>query len=321
MSELQVTRYSFFKGDTQTLRFAEHAPPKDECNHPICNCTRHVAERPAGEPHQVTQSIILTKDAPYKKTEFDLSTGWLTFRWDLSPEDEKKCVSTWRREDEDHHAYFMFNHKQRSVRIEIAVPGYPPGDYIFPHLYMGNQIDISTFFNGHSPSTVVDLSKLSTEDVWIHENGFGTEAILIYDDNDEARDWRQTLAKMERLAQLMSPYQIQNYPLTGKTLTWSVEDVLLEVQENHEIAKVADSIIEYCSSLVSIFKTTDLFRLQQKIDQKVHPNTHKPIEELIDRSSLGTPEVKAAIKDVDPKVVERILARADEIDADKARKN
>ena len=80
-----------------------------------------------------------------------------------------------------------------------------------------------------------------------------------------------------------------------------------------KIAIVADSIIEHCSSLVSIFQTTDLFKLQQKIDQKIHPNIYKPIEELIDRSSLGTLEVKQLIVDVDPKVVEQILARSDEI--------
>jgi hypothetical protein len=278
MNEISVTRYSFFKGETQTLRFAEHAPPKEECDHPICNCTRHVAERPAGEPLQVTQSIVMTKDAPYKKTEFDLSTGWLTFHWDIAPEDKGKCMSKWRREDEDEHAYFMFNTKQRSVRIEMAMPGYKTVDCFFANLYMGNEIDISRFYNGHSPSTVVDLSKISAGDVWLHENGFGTEAILPFDDNDEARAWRHALAKMERLAELMSPYQIKNYPLTGKTLTWSVEDVLREVKENQEIAKVADSIIEHCSSLVSIFQTTDLFKLQQKIDQKLHPTICKTID-------------------------------------------
>ena len=281
MSKLSVRRYSFFNGKTQNLRFTEHAPPKDECDHPICNCTCNVAVRPAGEPHQVTQSIIFTKDTPYKATEFDLSTGWLTFRWDISPEDKKKCVSKWRREDEDERAYFMFNHKQRSVKVQMPVYGYPPGDHIFPHLYMGDQIDISNFYNGHSPSTVVDLSKLSTEDIWLHDSNFGTEAMMIFDDNGEALAWRQTLIKMERLAQLMSPYQIENYPLTGKTLTWSVEDVRQDIQDNKEIAEVADSIIEYCSSLVGIFKTTDLFKLQQRMDQKLHPNTYKPIEDLM----------------------------------------
>jgi hypothetical protein len=316
MSKLSATRYSFFKGETQTLRFAEHVPPKEECDHPICNCTRNVEIRPAGDPLQVTQSVTLTKD---EKTEFNLSSGWLTFRWDIKPEDKSKCVSKWRREDEDEHAYFMFNPKQRSVKIEMAVPGYKTGDYFLANLYMGNDIDISRFYNGHSPSTVVDLSKISAGDVWLHENGFGTEAMLFFDDNEEARAWRHALAKMEQLAELMAPYQIENHPLTGKTLTWSVEDVLREVQENKEIAIVAESIIEHCSSLVSIFQTTDLFKLQQKIDQKIHPNIYKPIEELIDRSSLGTLEVKQLIVDVDPKVVEQILARSDEI-ADEAKR-
>jgi hypothetical protein len=44
------------------------------------------------------------------------------------------------------------------------------------------------------------------------------------------------------------------------------------------------------------------------------------IEELIDRSSLGSPEVKATIEDVDPEIVQRILQRADEIAAEESRK-
>jgi len=41
-------------------------------------------------------------------------------------------------------------------------------------------------------------------------------------------------------------------------------------------------------------------------------------EELLSRSSLGTPEAVAIRKRADPKVVERILARADELGAARA---
>jgi len=43
-----------------------------------------------------------------------------------------------------------------------------------------------------------------------------------------------------------------------------------------------------------------------------------PLGDLIDRSSLGTPEAKAIREEADPEIVKQTLRRADELDADAA---
>jgi len=257
---LQVTRYSFFKTIEGTLRFTEHVPPKAECDHPICNCTKNVSTRPIGTPSEVTQSIRLTPlQLGRLSTEFGLENGWLTFRWEMTPEDIAKCIYDADRRDP--HAYFMFNPNQRSVRLEIMVPGYGLTDYFFADLYLGNEIDVSRFINGHSPSKIVNLAGCSHTDLWLHKCNWGVERVRVLS-NGEADAWRDTFSLMEKLNHLMKKYK-------GAAIHWPIEDVWADVNSNLEIFETAHRVADFCEQIVLELPTTQLFHLQREIDQEL----------------------------------------------------
>jgi hypothetical protein len=260
----------------RNFRFTEHAPPKAECDHPICHCTANVCVRPAGEPSSVNQYIYLTPLQLGKlRTEFDLSNGWLTFRWDITPEEIKRCIYERESDKHDPHAYFMFHPGQRSVNIEMMVPGYGLTDYFFADLYMGKKIDTSKFINGHSPSDKVNLSgsahqlslsPISDEDLWLYRCGWGVEAMRFLSAGEEADQWRQTILRMERLYQLMAQYSER------ATRNKSVDDVLYDVKSNLDVFELSHRIISHCEQVAFELQTTNLFQMQREIDRELHEN-------------------------------------------------
>jgi hypothetical protein len=185
----------------------------------------------------------------------------------MTPEDIEKCI--YDDDNRDPHAYFMFHPAQRSVKIQVMVPGYGLTDYFFADLYMGNQIDVSKFINGHSASEMVNLSgtahKLSlspitSEDLWLHKCNWGVEAMRVFGDSEEARAWRDAIIRMERLHQLMSKYR------SKETFSWPIEDIREDVRANLEIFEIASRVANYCEQVVFELQTTHLFRLQQELD-------------------------------------------------------
>lgn len=272
---ISATRHSFWNyRNSQTLRFTEHAPPKAECDHSICNCTRNVAERPTGEPSSVNQLIELIPPQLHLRSEFRLHNGWLTFRWDLTPEAAERCIFNDQHIliNQEPHAYFMFHPEQRSVKIQVMVPGYGLTDYFFADLYLGKKIDVSRFINGHSPSKIVNLSgdahkltnlPISEENLWLHRCNWGVEEMRVFEDGEEARSWMEVILLMERLNQLTAKYQ------TKETFNWPIEDVRKDVITNLEISKIAIRVATYCEQVVLDLPTTHLFKLQHEIDQKL----------------------------------------------------
>ena len=251
-----VYRHLFFtKNFSPTLRFTEHAPPKEEYDHAICNCTKHVAERPKGEPRQISFGIQLAGE----DVEFGLINGWLTFNWEMAPKDKIKLVYPFDRDNTKQHAYFMFNPKERSVSIEITMPGVGNVDCFFAHLYMGNKIDISRFFNGHSQSKIVDLSKIPDEAIWLHCCNYIGERIEFIE-SAESQAWRDMLIRMEQLFQLMSKYEVSLVP---------VEDILQEVKGTPDIYKIASDVIDGCRLALNNIRDSDLFKVQQSINQSL----------------------------------------------------
>lgn len=182
---ISVGRYSFFSTPQGTLRYSETSPPQPHEEHQVCNCTRSVAERPAGTPSEVKQSIHLQL-AEGEDTELQCSPEALYFTW------------RWKEEvpmGVHPHAYFWIYPKTSSIQIELSHRGYGLVDCFFGRLYFGNKIDISRFYNGHSPSELVNLNKLTPEDVWCHCCSFGVEAMRIFEHSEEKEFWQELMAR------------------------------------------------------------------------------------------------------------------------------
>jgi len=179
--EVKVIRYMFFldPSDGRNLRFKETAPYEPPCDHSICGCTKEVAVRPEGEPVGTRQQVVLSqtlKDNCTVEMVFEGDTIWVTFQFPMSRPSEKDPE---RKID---HAYFHFSPHKCTVEITGTGEGFV--DCSFAHLYFGNEVDTSRFFNGHSPSRPafggVDLKDIRPEDVWVHYCKWGHEAYEIF---------------------------------------------------------------------------------------------------------------------------------------------
>ena len=242
--EFSVERHNFFhQKAAQTLRFSEHAPPVTECDHPICNCTKNVAQRPEGEPNQITQEItLILPEIEDLKPDFRLSKNWLTFRW------------------ADQYAYFIFNPKETSLQIKIPIPNYSLTDRFFANLFLGNKIDTSTLYNGHSPSKVINLSKLD-EKLWLHECDWGREAVRIFGESEESKSvWRCSFILSDKIKQLSSKYvQILNQP---------VEEIYRSINEDTELMEMISFLVSTLAPIVMSIRTTELFKLAEEIREE-----------------------------------------------------
>jgi hypothetical protein len=193
---ITLSRYSFFQDPGhQTLRFSEHSPGHEEGDHAVCNCTRNVTEKPEGDPTHVSQDVSFTREINGRQVEYRL-TGQAIYL------DAKKCEPGSRRliSFDDDHAAFDF-HRPNTLNVYVPVPGHRLGMF-HAYLFLGNQIDISTLMNGHSPSRVVKLDKIGAEDLWLHECFWGHEGVTLFDQHSaETASWRALIRMAQDIHQ------------------------------------------------------------------------------------------------------------------------
>lgn len=250
MSLVKVERNLFFKVQGGgSLRFVEHAPASAfaEDEHHDCGCTTTVRARPAGTPSQVQQEFYI-EDENASLRLIGLDGPWLTFG---------------KFGSDDEHAYFMFNKNERSVRVEITLPDYGLTDCFFAHLYLGNAIDISRFMNGHSPSRIVDLSKIDAQQLWAHGCSFGSEAMRFFSDAAEIEKWREVLHCATEIGQRVGAYNLDR--------SSTVEALRARLEADNEILDHAAKLKALLTPIVDI-KSTEMFRLCSEIDREIHPS-------------------------------------------------
>jgi hypothetical protein len=189
-SDIHVTRYSFFHQlGLRTLRFTEHAPKAahEPSGHGPCGCTRDVDHRPAGSPDDVRTQIRHVERRGHRTFELELGPGetrgfWI--RWDWP-------ASLPRSEGDKAHAYFWLT----PGRLQIEVTGQAmPEASVLEHTLLGRlfydrDADVSTLFNGHSPSRILHRHSLDGK-LWMHDCRFGHEAIAVIEDEAEIGGWR-----------------------------------------------------------------------------------------------------------------------------------
>jgi hypothetical protein len=209
--QVRASRDSYFNQlRAGNLRFTETSPVEHQEDHQICNCTKAVSARPSGTPRQVTQVVEVREQIEDRHVELRASAPdalFFTFMWSVPGAKQESGFHYAEKRaglpPQTHHAYFWVTTSK--IQIEIIKPGYGLTGCFFGHLFMGNKVDTSTLFNGHSPSRVVELENLSPEDIWCHDCGFGTEATELLNECPETEFWRDLLQRAGQVSQTMLP--------------------------------------------------------------------------------------------------------------------
>lgn len=258
-SELQISvvRYSFFNTPKGTLRYAEHSPATFCEEKQICNCTRSVAERPAGKPSAVQQYIEIRQDLGDYRFELRLGHGapWFTFRW-RGPEEGW----TYKAEPERAHAYFTsdVNHARNLLHAEITVPGYGLVDHFFGDVFFGNKVDTSTLMNGHSPSKVIDLAKIPENQVWTHACNWGKEAITPFKECEETNRWRAIKKEVDAMAVKAAEY--------NRDLASTVDGIRLQVMDDEALLGRVLLARDWFASILRNLKKTEMWRACDEVN-------------------------------------------------------
>ena len=265
-----IQRTSFFRGPRGTLRFAEEEGAL-RCEHPHvdCNCTKTVDVRPPGEPEQVSQMVLFQSKRDIgqpaellvdltRPTPRDASLRW-TFTWGES--DESFAPGLGRTP----HAYFWFSQLERHVHVcvipkvrpidEIMKLGRLESDGFFAMLYMGNRIDTSEFFHGHSPSRVVDLGKIDEREVWLHyayDIAHGGNEPMLTLAGDEAEHWRRVFDETQKIGPRAEPY--------WRDTTTPLDDVYAQVAADELLAEQVERVTIWLQDVVKNGTRTQIGR-------------------------------------------------------------
>lgn len=215
MIDLTIERVSFFQAPKgRSLRLREHAgAPPPEHNRHDCNCTKTVTTRPEGKPHQVSQTVVYRSQRDVGALEVKLGesfrhSGGLcwTFTWGESTDPGHGT-------GHQPHAYFWATGLEHEAMIEVVNRVRPwkdfgnrdAGESIGARLFMGREIDTSEFFNGHSPSQVVDLADIGEREVWMHYR-IGHESMKRVAEGPEADRWREVFDTTSWIAKRVERY-------------------------------------------------------------------------------------------------------------------
>lgn len=240
---IEVRRNLFFKSPQGYLRYSENSSVKEECDHQICNCTKAVKDRPDGEPNQKQQYIHLYEKDEHYNYEIGLASSGCNFtlRW---PGEVHKWSSK-------NHAYYWFN-SNGMIQIEIIKEGYGNTGCFFAHVFRGNTVDISTFFNGHSKSRIVDLTELKPDELWVHCCGMGAEAQCSFRECDETQEWRKVYEIQEEIAEAART--------SDQDFGSSVEKIRAGVESNVQMIADAQYLCRWFSWVTRNLDKTEMFR-------------------------------------------------------------
>lgn len=236
----------FLTKENGYLRYSESSPEEKECEHHVCNCTKAVSEKPDGEPKQNQQYIEFFKDNKFK---VGLSADGCQFTLRLPG----NTWLAWGKEGKStssNHAYFWFK-KNYALYIEITKEGYNETNCFFGHMYFGNKVDISSFFNGHSPSRIVNLEKVGSEELWMHYCSFGSEKVISLRECEETTLWREMFVTQEKITKIARTYE-EDY-------ISSVEDIRQTVSKEVEMLDMVNDLCDWFDIVVKNIDKTEMF--------------------------------------------------------------
>lgn len=256
--KIRVFRDSFFAVPARGhLRWTEASPGSAHRHGFECGCTVSADKRPSGRPEQVRQEIRIAWEDCVIQIEEEVSRPWVTFR-------EAGDAEAWidrhvagEAEDDEDHAYFRFDGREHGVDVQVTSPGFGLIGVVLTSAYLGNRIDTSRFFSGHSPSRVVDLATIDTDQVWIHGAPHQDSMRLLRDPRESAtlREvfWRagevRRLARTHELARIVP-----------------VDAVRAAVEADHALAGAATELRRLLRPFAFAIEDTELFRRATEIE-------------------------------------------------------
>lgn len=261
---IQITRNLYYYTKQGTLRYSEDSPPRERCEHHICNCTKQTTQKqlyPADQSQQYVEYIKNDKNYKYE-VRLDSEGLKFTLRW-------SGVVKSGYGDVSKNHAYYWFNSNgvNNMIQIEISKQGYGSVATFFAHLYLGNQVDTGKFFNGHSNSRIVDLTKLKSDEVWAHECGFAREVQCSMRECTETAEWRTVFALQKTIQENARTYD--------KDFESSVETIREKVENDRLMLAKADTLCTWFSWVTRNLDKTELFR----VGDYCYINSHEKISE------------------------------------------
>lgn len=189
--------------------------------------------------------------------EDEVSEPWVTFR---KAGDAESWITRRRAGDDEadeDHAYVIFDGQQEKAKIEVGSPGFGLIGYVMLDLFLGNRVDISRLYNGHSPSRVVDLSKIAPDQVWIYMD----EMMRILGDAEEITAARTAFRLAREVRRLARPHLMARHT--------SVDDVRNAVESDDALLASATDVRRVLSRFALDIESTDLFRLAKEMEAEL----------------------------------------------------
>lgn len=235
-----VSRQNFFDSESgTTLEWTEKSPedPSEDHDHSLCGCSRHVVTRPSGEPESRQNRISIVEKGsefsffPYPFLAFD--------NWGTAP-----------------HLYFSFRPGNNGVSLEFVLKEFeeertPEEEPIFAGIYLGNEVDVSSFCNGHLPSRVVSLDSIPPDRIWMHRR-MGSEAFSFLEKGEEAERWKRVIRLGKVVCKEVDPYH------SDFVTPVSVLRERLEANEN--LRSSYRELRDICSDLYRFFPQSEVYR-------------------------------------------------------------
>lgn len=238
-----IERHLFFRSPSGgNLRWTEFSPKEAHVHHLECCCTKNAKDLPPGVPKSVQQTVTVSDGDAW----LSLGSGWLTFG-KLGAKD---------------HAYFRFNPLERSVDIEITLPGHGSVDCFFAHLYYGSSVDTSTLMNGHSP-TRLDLLDVA-ERHWLHACLWGKEGKRLLSSPSEVAILDLAYGLHERIQLASADYVADlSSPVDDLRSLVEIDSILLE----HFMV-----LRDLLAPIAADIRSTEIFKLTVELDREVGKN-------------------------------------------------
>jgi hypothetical protein len=191
------------------------------------------------------------------RIEDEVSCPWVTFRKAGVAEAWIDRYATGEAEGDEDHTYFQFEDHEHSVSVSVTSPEFGLIGVVLTNVHLGNQIDTSRFFNGHSPSRAVDLGKIATNQVWLHGHPH-EDAMRLLGDPGETAVLREAFQRAREVRQFARPHALAQ--------TVPVDAVRVAIKADHALAGASTELRRLLRPFALAIEGTALFRRAEEIE-------------------------------------------------------
>lgn len=152
------------------------------------------------------------------------------------------------------HLYFCFHSNGvvlESISKEFGEKRDPEDEPIFVGVYLGKDVDISRFFNGHSPSKVVHLDSISPDQVWMHSN-HRTESFALLESEEEVENWKRVIRLGKIVCDEVTPYR--------DDFTTPVFVLKEQLEANEKLLSSYRNLRAICANFYRCFPQAEVYR-------------------------------------------------------------